>query len=160
MVLKVYLCLFQGERIERSAVIPFLSLCLYHSSPYLLLLSLHLSPSSLAFLRKITTWLFTLIFQHVSECDRLSFVSHLFLSLANRSPNSSTFTMWQKGGGGGTKTNQSQITTALPGYQPVSRCRSVTSMTCTWPWTNNEERYLFTLIYATHPGSVSKWQRG
>lgn len=41
------------------------------------LLSLHLSPSSLGFLRKITTWLLTLIFQHLSECDRLSFVSPL-----------------------------------------------------------------------------------
>lgn len=32
-------------------------------------------PSSLSFLRKITTWLLTLIFQHLSECDSLSFVS-------------------------------------------------------------------------------------
>lgn len=68
-------------------------------------------------------------------------------------PDGSTFTMWQERDRQRrkkTKTNQTQTEVALPGYQAVSLCLSVSSMTCTRPWTYNEERYRFALMYATH----------
>lgn len=107
------------------------------------LLSLHLSPSSLSFLRKITTWLLTLIFQHLSECDRLSFVSpspplslptSIHSPLSFPAPTSSCHllivppTIVQSYHVTGereremekTKTNQAQTDAALLGYQAVS----------------------------------------
>lgn len=77
----------------------------------------------------------------------------LLVSFAYHSPDSSTFTMWQERDRQRwkkTKTNQTQTEVALPGYQAVSLCLSVSSVTCTRPWTYNEERYRFALMYATH----------
>lgn len=140
--------------------------------PASLLLSLHLSPSSLGFLRKITTWLLTLIFQHLSECDRLSFVSppsscvptsiHPPTPFSLPAPTHSCRLLIvpptvqllpcdrREEDRKKTKTNQAQTEASLPGYQAVSLCLLVRFMTRTRPWTYNEERYRFTLMYATH----------
>lgn len=78
---------------------------------------------------------------------------HLTASSAYHSPDSSTFTMWQERDRQRwkkTKTNQTQTEVALPGYQAVSLCLSVSSVTCTRPWTYNDERDRFALMYATH----------
>lgn len=161
--LNVWLCLFQEGRKERSAVIPFLILHLHHSWPLLPPTLASLIPlSSFGFLRKITSWLLTLIFQYLSEYDRLYFVSPtplfcpyfhphtslfscpiLLVSFAYRYPDSPAFTMWQERSrvvvGGVKNKNKSGSKwgrfARLSGCLPVSPCESrdtYTSMNLRW----------------------------
>lgn len=179
-VLKVCLCLFQEERKERSAVIPFLSPCLYpclNSSPHL--------PPSLASLIPFFPWLsqenYNLTAHFNISASKWVWQALLCVSPPNPPPSSlcpylhpyshpsllvptSSCRLLivpptvqvlpcdrrERGRREKTKTNQPQSKATLPGYQAVSLCLSVSFMTRTRPWTYNEERYRFTLMYATH----------
>lgn len=175
VVLKVCLCLFKEERKERSAVIPFFSLRLYHSSPHL--------PSFLASLIPLFPWLsqenYNLTAHFNISASKWVWQALLCVTLfppppsyvptSNHPPTTLSFpapssscrlliipptvqllpcdrrVRWKK-----TKTNQAQTAQAtLPGYQAVSLRLSLSSVTHTRPWTYNEERYRFALMYAT-----------
>ncbi len=126
VVLKVCLCLFQEERKERSAVIPFLSPCLYRLSP-------RLSPSLASLIPlfprlsqenynltahfniSASKWVWQALLcvvlspttppspllpvslpQSIHPPHSLSPCPNLLVSFAHRSPNGSTFNMWQE----------------------------------------------------------------
>lgn len=178
VVLKVCLCLFQEERKERSTVIPFLSPRLYHSSPrlppflasliplfpwlsqenYNLTAHFNISASKWVWQALLCVALFppssflcpylypsthpSLFLPHPPLVVCLSFPPTVQLLPCDGRERE----RWKK-----TKTNQAQTAqAALPGYQAVSLGLSVSSVTHTRPWTYNEERYRFTLMYATH----------
>lgn len=180
VVLKVCLCLFQEERKERSVVIPFLSPCRYHSSPRLppsLASLIPLFPRlsqenynlTAHFNISASKWVWQALLCVVLSptptpflCPCLHPSTHPSISLPqpprvvclsfHRRAQLLPCDRRERGreGEGETEKNKNKSGSNRGLSVRLSGCLSLSFVTRTRPWTYNEERYRFTLMYATH----------